>query len=112
MDVFDDTSMNYEAIFGPDQPYKTLYTIHAMVEYTAAARIGNLVEDHGQMPSEKTDSNYGNALRRSIQLLVLSLEDEALLKNTPMYLKMQISCTSMMTFARLLHSKKRETVPP
>jgi hypothetical protein len=106
MDLFDNTAMDYGAIFAPDQPYKTLYTIHAMIEYTATARSSDYGRDNASETSEPASGKHSLALRRALHLLVHALEDKDLAKNAPTHLKMQISCQSMMTFTRLLHGKE------
>ncbi|KAH7160030.1 hypothetical protein B0J13DRAFT_119407 [Dactylonectria estremocensis] len=102
---FDSDGSSYRDVFPPGQPYKSLYAVHALLQYTEAAF-------HGRVASEDSTSDgssdrpsqpvgYAQAVKMSMSLIVQGISDEDVLDRASLTLRLKLSCALMHAFLRL-----------
>ncbi|KYK55829.1 hypothetical protein DCS_07793 [Drechmeria coniospora] len=103
MSLFDTTNTSYKDLFLPGQPFKSLYAVHALVEYIECARRG-LADANTPYTSEDRDGSvaYDQALQKSLQLVVQALTDSTIFDGVPPQLKMRVASALMQTFVKLI----------
>ncbi|KAF7560328.1 hypothetical protein G7046_g3827 [Stylonectria norvegica] len=95
---------SYTDVFSSGQPFKSLYAVHALVQYTEAAFHGRATSgaETGQSTAEQV--SYDEALRRSMSLIVQAISDEALLDGASMGLRLKLSSSLIYGFIRFLNA--------
>lgn len=102
MDLFESEKTSHRDLFLPGQPYRSLYAIHALLEYTETARLmgsaGNLGISTGAIPN----TVYNKALITALRFIGLAISDAGILEKTPKFLQMQILSSLMRTFVEFI----------
>ncbi|KAH6605074.1 hypothetical protein Trco_006781 [Trichoderma cornu-damae] len=104
IDLFENPSTKHTDIFPPGQPYKSLYVIHALVEYIASVR---LAESHSEAWGKYhgfSQVSYEEALGTSYSLIVQAISDEGFLDQINSALQIELMEALMQTFIQLLEN--------
>ncbi|KAJ4264812.1 hypothetical protein NW762_005055 [Fusarium torreyae] len=89
--LIDSETASYKDIFPSGQPFKSLYAVHALVEYTEASFPGQATSHDG--PDDAPDGQgahsapYSRALRTSMSFVVQAISDENIFDRASMSLQ-------------------------
>ncbi|RCI13809.1 hypothetical protein L249_8008 [Ophiocordyceps polyrhachis-furcata BCC 54312] len=98
MSLFDKDETSYRDLFLSGQPFKSLYAIHALVEYVDTASntgAGNT------LASTSPTSSHEEALRRAQHFVVQALSDPGVLQGTTDRLQVRLASALMQEFVAL-----------
>ncbi|KAM0349366.1 hypothetical protein ACHAPU_003775 [Fusarium lateritium] len=100
--LIDNNSASYDDIFPRGQPFKSLYAIHALIEYTEPHLPG--VEGPNVVPSssESGFSQYSKALETAISFVVQAISDENVFDGASMLLRLKLTCGLLHAFRQFL----------
>ncbi|CAI4218916.1 unnamed protein product [Parascedosporium putredinis] len=102
LEVLDSNSTSYLEVFPLGQPFKCLYALYALVEYTDAARRRNNIA----LPSFEGDGSsngYKEAMERALKLTFAAISDPNVIERCPSgHLKSQLSLQLMTCLVDLL----------
>lgn len=106
---FERDETSYRAVFPPGQPFKSLYSVHALSEYIETAFYGPMdvdgaVDDGHNKATDSPSGPYAKALRKSISLVVQAISDEEVFDGTSVSLRLRLTQVLISTFQRFLHS--------
>lgn len=100
--------MSYEDVFPPGQPYKSLYAVHALVDYVRA-----IIPDTRtsvQMPSSPNSlesTRHAKVIKRSTSLVVQAISDHRVLSRTSEPLRVKLSSSLMHAYLRFIDGKSQ-----
>ncbi|KAK7414389.1 hypothetical protein QQX98_006754 [Neonectria punicea] len=97
---------SHRDVFPPGQPFKSLYAVHALLQYTEAALHGRIsAEDTaGDGPSDRPSQpvSYVQAVKTSISLIVKAISDEDVLDRASLGLRLTLTGALVHSFLRFL----------
>lgn len=105
----DSDGSSYRDVFPPGQPYKSLYAVHALLQYTEAALHGRVNSERGacdgteDRPSQPV--SYAQAVKTSLSLIVQAISDEDVLDRASLGLRLKLSSALIHAFMRFADSK-------
>ncbi|KAH8686753.1 hypothetical protein BGZ61DRAFT_45221 [Ilyonectria robusta] len=100
----DSDGSSYRDVFPPGQPYKSLYAVHALLQYTEAALHGRVNSERGacdgteDRPSQPV--SYAQAVKTSLSLIVQAISDEDVLDRASLGLRLKLSSALIHAFMR------------
>lgn len=90
----------YEDHFVPDQPYRLLYTIFALMECVKEAPSDRNLGEHDLQTADGVKS-YISMLDKALRLLSRGLDDEMITQTASGRVKVQVTSALIMQFLRL-----------
>ncbi|KAI5459968.1 hypothetical protein BGZ63DRAFT_262203 [Mariannaea sp. PMI_226] len=87
-------SASYRDMFPPGQPYKSLYAVHALLQYTEAAFHGRVTLDADESDGENSRSqpiSHTQAIKTAISLIVQALSDEDVVDRASLGLRLDLT---------------------
>ncbi|KAF4441245.1 hypothetical protein F53441_12094 [Fusarium austroafricanum] len=102
----DNEAVRYKDIFPSGQPFKSLYAVHALVEYTEAPLPGHITSR-----DDPSDSSSGSgpsfvpsskALRTAMSLVMQAISDENIFDRASMFLRLKLTCALLHAFRQFL----------
>lgn len=102
--LIDNESASYNDIFPCGQPFKSLYAVHALVEYTEPPLPDG--DDSNVLPSSSESKfvQYSKALKTAISFVVQAISDENVFDGASMLLRLKLTCGLLHAFRRFLDS--------
>ncbi|KAF4990869.1 hypothetical protein FDECE_14224 [Fusarium decemcellulare] len=102
----DSEATSYRDVFPPGQPFKSLYAVHALIEYTEAALHGRINGDEGlndvsSGPNSRSTA-YAKALKTSMSFVVQAISDESVFDRASVGLRLRLTGTLIHAFRRFL----------
>ncbi|KAF5661658.1 hypothetical protein FHETE_8306 [Fusarium heterosporum] len=109
--LIDNNSASYDDIFPRGQPFKSLYAIHALIEYTGPHPHG--VEGLNIVPStsESGFAQYSKALETAVSFVVQAISDENVFDGASMFLRLKLTCGLLHAFRQFLDRIDNPTGP-
>ncbi|RDA91503.1 hypothetical protein CP533_4564 [Ophiocordyceps camponoti-saundersi (nom. inval.)] len=104
MSLFDTDATSYKDLFLPGQPFKSLYAIHALVEYIDAI---SGTGAGSSLASASPTSSHEEALRRAQHLVVQALSDPGVLQGTTSRLQIRLASALIQEFVALASGADR-----
>ncbi|KIL84780.1 hypothetical protein FAVG1_12008 [Fusarium avenaceum] len=100
--LIDNESASYNDIFPCGQPFKSLYAVHALVEYTEPPLPDG--DDSNVLPSSSESEfvQYSKALKTAISFVVQAISDENVFDGASMLLRLKLTCGLLHAFRRFL----------
>ncbi|KPM43110.1 hypothetical protein AK830_g3489 [Neonectria ditissima] len=97
---------SHRDVFPPGQPFKSLYAVHALLQYTEAALHGRISAEGatGDGPSGRLSQPvpYIQAVKTSILLVVQAISDEDVLDHASLSLRLTLTGALVHSFLRFL----------
>ncbi|KAH6890396.1 hypothetical protein B0T10DRAFT_317763 [Thelonectria olida] len=97
---------SYRDVFPPGQPYKSIYAVHAILEYTEAAFQGRIAVDDNNSDDDRSPAqriSHSQAMKTSISLIVQALSDEEVLDRASRGLRLTLTKEWVQTLVRLIN---------
>jgi ubiquitin carboxyl-terminal hydrolase 34 len=103
MEFFESNDASYQDVFPRDEPFKSLYAIHALREYITAARQANSTKKDNTGSRNFTTSSYEDALKKSLSFVVQAISDKSTFEvQASTATEMQLVGSLMQVFLQLL----------
>lgn len=103
--LFENDQTCYNDVFFPGQPFKSLYTVHALAEYTDTARITTSSKIRGIGQNEFSNISSEAAMTKTLSLIVHAISDANLLEGITAQLQVELMTSLMGSFMHLLQGK-------
>lgn len=102
--LIDNESASYHDIFPCGQPFKSLYAVHALIEYTEPSLPDG--DDPNFLPSSSESEfiQYSKALKTATSFVVQAISDENIFDGASMFLRLKLTCGLLHAFRRFLDS--------
>ncbi|WZH42653.1 uncharacterized protein QYS62_003649 [Fusarium acuminatum] len=100
--LIDNESASYNDIFPCGQPFKSLYAVHALVEYTEPPLPDGDDSNVLSSSSESEFVQYSKALKTAISFVVQAISDENVFDGASMFLRLKLTCGLLHAFRRFL----------
>lgn len=99
MELIDAPKTLYKDIFASNQPFRSLYTIHALGEYVKQARPKSSSDS---VVSAEDRASHTTTIGRALKFLVQALEDDEIAPNASSQIQTKIEHVLTMAITRLL----------
>ncbi|KAF4967814.1 hypothetical protein FSARC_4706 [Fusarium sarcochroum] len=104
--LIDNETASYKDVFPSGQPFKSLYAVHALVEYTETSFPGRVTSDHDpdNAPNDEGAhfAPYPRTLRTSMSFIVQAISDENIFDRASVSLRLRLTCALLHAFRRFL----------
>lgn len=106
---------SYRDVFPPGQPYKSLYAVHALLQYPDAALHGRIITEDEKSDDETLSAHElfrTQAMETSISLIVQALSDEEVLDGASRSLRLTLARDLVQALLQLIAKldPRRETL--
>ncbi|KAM0215002.1 hypothetical protein ACHAPQ_002853 [Fusarium lateritium] len=100
--LIDNESALYYDIFPCGQPFKSLYAVHALIEYTEPPLPDGDDSNASPGSSELESVQYSKALKTATSFVVQAISDENVLDGASMLLRLKLTCGLLHALRRFL----------
>ena len=109
MESFQNPETSYTDIFPPNQPFRSLYAVHALTEYKTLCRDPKVPSGDTSGPQLFAVSPYDEARRRVIKFIVQAILDANVYSHGTMRLEFWVASSLMQILGQWLEGMHEET---